>query len=198
MGTPGNRRSLEAGGQEEPTCGSWDNSSHSNHRAARQHSPEREARFMKSEFAPLHKVPRSCRAWHIAVAHSVNVSHSCWRAVSQVELLEGMVGGESLGGGRLGSLQCGHKWDPLGSLEGYSKGIPAMCTQDLLPHQFPTSPLVPMASDPGPREDTGVYETQGGFVCVRLMALLWACSGVMETVFLKSITFLCALHVVQE
>lgn len=30
------------------------------------------------------------------------------------------------------------------------------------------------------------------------MALLWACSGVMETVFLKGLAFLCALHLVQE
>lgn len=68
-------------------------------------------------------------------------------------------------------------------------------------HTGPASaPALPPASDPGagPREDTGVYETQSRLVCIRLMALLWTRSEVLETVFLKSPNFLCALHLVQE
>lgn len=158
---------------------------------------------MKAEFAPLHKVPRLWRAWHSAWhtvdAHSVTVSHSCWRAVSWVELLEGMVGSESLG-------KDWAVWSVAINVTHWARWKVTARASEQCAHRTcfrtssPTSPLLPVASDPGagPREDTGVYETQGRFVCIRLMALLWACSGVTETVFLKSLTFLCALHLVQE
>lgn len=101
-----------------------------------------------------------------------------------MKLLEGVIGSEIEGKDWV-------VWSM--SITVKTRGIWVLCIQGLFPTSCLSRSLVPVVSEPGPREDTGLCKARGWFISIKLMALLWVywstLTWPMGTVFLKRLHY---------